>query len=71
MGRWLIVAGLLLVAAGLLILALERLGVPFGHLPGDLTLRTRRVTVFAPLGTCLLLSVLLTLALYLIGHFRR
>jgi hypothetical protein len=71
MGKWLIIAGLLLVAAGLFVLALQRLGLPFGHLPGDLTFRSRRITVFAPLGTCLLLSILLTLALYVFGHFRR
>jgi hypothetical protein len=69
--RLFIVAGLLLLAAGLLMLALGRIGLPPGRLPGDLAFRGRHFTVFAPLGTCLLLSVLLSLILFLIARFRR
>lgn len=71
MGRLLIILGLLLVAAGLAIIALQRIGLPIGRLPGDMTFRGRNVTIFAPLGTSLLLSVLLTLVLVLIARFRR
>lgn len=71
MGRLLIILGLLLVAAGLAIIALQRIGLPIGRLPGDMTFRGRNVTIFAPLGTSLLLSVLLTLVLLLIARFRR
>lgn len=71
MGRLLIILGLLLVAAGLAIIALQRIGLPIGRLPGDMTFRGRNVTIFAPLGTSLLLSVLLTLVLVLTARFRR
>lgn len=71
MGRLLIILGLLLVAAGLAIIALQRIGLPIGRLPGDMTFRSRNVTIFAPLGTSLLVSVLLTLVLLLIARFRR
>ena len=71
MGRLLVIAGLVLVAAGLLVMALGRLGLPPGRLPGDLSYRGRHVSVFVPLGTSLLFSVLLTLALYLVARFRR
>lgn len=71
MGRLLVLVGLLLVGAGLLVIALNRLGLPLGSLPGDLAFRGKRITVFAPLGTCLLLSVLLTLVLLVVSWFRR
>lgn len=71
MGRLLIVAGAALILAGLLVLALGRLGLPFGRLPGDLSYRGRNLQVFAPFGTSLVLSLLLSLILLLISRFRR
>jgi hypothetical protein len=71
MAKLLIVAGLVLIAAGLLLLALGRIGLPLGRLPGDLAFRGKHITVFAPLGTCILLSVLLSLILFLVARFRR
>lgn len=71
MGRLLVLLGLLLLGAGLLILGLQRLGLPLGRLPGDLSFRGKSVQVFAPLGTSLLLSILLSLLLYAFSRFRR
>ncbi len=63
--RLLLLGGFVLVAAGLVLLALGRF-LPLGHLPGDFTLRGRHVSVFVPLATCLLLSLVLTLLLNLL-----
>ena len=64
-GRILVVAGLVLVALGLLAILLGR--VPFlGRLPGDFVLRRGPVTLYVPLATSILLSVLITIALNLI-----
>lgn len=71
MGKFLVGVGLLLAVAGLVVMALGRVGVPWGRLPGDFSFRGRGIQVFAPLGTCLLLSVLLSLLLYLFTRFRR
>ena len=71
MGRMLIIAGLALVGVGLLVLLLGKLGLPLGKLPGDITYQGKHVTVFVPLGTCLLLSVVLTLVLWAIGKWRQ
>ena len=57
MGRLLIIIGLLTAAAGLLI----TLGVPIGRLPGDMTIRRDHFTLYFPLTTSILASVLLTL----------
>lgn len=71
MGRMLVGIGLLLVVVGLLVMGLGRLGLPFGRLPGDVSYRGRNFQIFAPLGTSLLLSILLSLLLYVISRFRR
>lgn len=70
-GRILIFLGLLLVVAGLVVLGLNRLNVPLGRLPGDFNWRGRGWSVSFPLVTCLLLSVVLSLLLWLVNHFRR
>ena len=61
--RILIFLGLALVALGLLWLGAERLG--FGKLPGDLVFRGKRFTVYVPLVSSIVLSVVLTLLLRL------
>lgn len=67
MGKGLILMGLLLVAAGVLVLLAGKL--PFlGRLPGDILIRRPGFTFYFPLGTSLLLSLLLSLILWL---FRR
>jgi hypothetical protein len=71
MGRMLVGLGLVLVVVGLLVMGLGRLGLPLGRLPGDLSYRGRSFQFFAPLGTSLLLSVLLSLILFLLSRFRR
>lgn len=71
LGRILIGAGLVLIVLGAIFVFASRAGLPLGRLPGDVTYRGSRFTVFAPLGTSLLLSVLFSLILYLIMRFRR
>lgn len=71
MGRALIGVGLGLVLLGLVVLGLERFGL--GRLPGDIAWRSRSgsTQVFLPLGTCLLLSVLLSVGLAILARLRR
>jgi Protein of unknown function (DUF2905) len=69
-GRWLLGIGLLLAALGALFLVIGRF-VPGGRLPGDVSWQRGNVKVFAPLGTMLLLSLLLTIILNLITRWRK
>jgi hypothetical protein len=71
LGRLLIGVGLVLVIAGGLLLLLGRMGFPLGRLPGDISYRGRNVSVYFPLGTSILLSVVLSLVFYLLSRFRR
>ena len=57
MGRFLIFAGLLIAAMGVLI----TFGVPIGRLPGDFTIRRGNFTFYFPLATSIIASILLTL----------
>ena len=69
--RLLVKLGIILIVAGGLMYLLGKLGVSFGSMPGDLTWRRKNVTIFFPIGTSILLSVLLTLLFWLMSRFRR
>jgi Protein of unknown function (DUF2905) len=71
LGRTFVFLGLLLVVAGLVILGLGRLNLPLGRLPGDLSWRGRGWSVSFPLATSILLSIVLTLLLWVVNRFRR
>jgi len=71
LGKVLVAAGALLLIAGLLLIILGKTNLPFGRLPGDIIYRGKNTTVYFPLATSILLSILLTVVLYLIGRFRR
>jgi hypothetical protein len=62
--RLLILSGLVLVGAGLLFLLADK--VPWlGKMPGDITIKRDNFTFFLPLGTCILISVILSLLFWL------
>lgn len=70
-GKLLVVIGGLLVLAGLIVMLIGRTGLPLGKLPGDITYRGKNTTVYFPLATSILVSVVLSLVLYLLSRFRR
>ena len=65
-GKTLIVVGAVLIAAGLLWIAGSRLGL--GHLPDDIVIERENFRLYLPLGTCLLISVVLSVAFWVIGR---
>jgi hypothetical protein len=69
-GRLLIFAGLLLIFLGAAFVALEKLNVPLGRLPGDVAWRGKNTSFYFPVVTCLLLSLLGSLVLWIVGRFR-
>ena len=67
LGKFFLIAGLLLVALGGLIFLVGK--VPFlGRLPGDIVIERENFRFTFPLTTCVLLSALLTLAAWLLGR---
>ena len=64
LGRLLIFAGFALVLLGAAVLLLNRFNLPLGRLPGDMVWRGKNSTVYFPIVTCFLLSVLGSLVLW-------
>jgi len=62
MGKLLVVVGLVITGLGLLVM----IGLPFGRLPGDVIIRRGSFTLYFPIVTSILISVLLTLVLVLL-----
>lgn len=71
LGKAILGIGLLIVFIGALIMLAARFGLPLGRLPGDVAYRGKNFSVFIPIGTCILISVVLSLILYLISRFHR
>jgi hypothetical protein len=64
LGRFLVIVGSILLVLGLVLWLGPK--IPWlGKLPGDITYKRDNFTVYFPLGTCILLSVILSLILYL------
>jgi hypothetical protein len=70
-GRILIFCGAVLLVVGVAILLLGRTNLPIGRLPGDIFYRGKNTTFYFPLATSILLSLVLSIVLYVIGRFRR
>ena len=66
MARFLIVLGLAILVIGLLWPYLSRLGL--GRLPGDIVIERDNVTLYFPLMTCFLLSLLFSLVLWVVNR---
>jgi len=69
MGKWLIVAGIIIAAMGALVMLLGRVGL--FKLPGDLQFGGKNWRIYLPIASCIIISIVLTLILWLINYFRR
>ena len=67
-GRLMVVVGGILVLFGLLVNFQDRLPLRIGRLPGDFLIRGKNSVFYFPLATSLLLSVVLSVILWLIGR---
>ncbi len=69
LAKTIILIGLVLVIVGVLMLFIQKL--PFlGRLPGDIIIRKRNFTFYFPLATSIIISIIVSIVLYLIGKFR-
>ena len=71
LGKMLVVAGVVLVIVGLGTILLGRMNLPLGRLPGDIVYRGKRTTFYFPLATSVVVSVVLSILMYLVGRWRR
>ena len=67
-GRIFIVLGAVLLVVGILFTIGERLPVRIGRLPGDIVVRGKNSTFYFPIVTCILISVILSLIMWLFNR---
>ena len=68
MGRIIVGIGITFVVIGLLVMLGERLPIRFGRLPGDFVYKSKNTTVYFPLATSVILSVVLSVVMWLLGR---
>lgn len=70
LGKALLMVGLLLAVLGTALMLAGRFGIPLGRLPGDITYQKKNLTVFIPLGTMFVVSLVLSLILNLFSRWK-
>lgn len=69
MAKTIILLGAVLIVVGIVLLLLQK--TPFlGKLPGDILIERKNFTFYFPLATSIIISIIVSLILYLIGKFR-
>ncbi len=70
-GRLLIGVGLLLIVVGAVVVLAGKANFPLGRLPGDIVYRGRNTSFYFPIVTCIVISVVLSIVMWLLGRFSR
>jgi DUF2905 family protein len=70
-GRTLLLLGTVLIVVGAFLYFGDKLPFRLGRLPGDFVHRGRNTTFYFPLVSCLVISILISLILWIINQFRR
>jgi len=71
LGKIIILLGTILVVVGIVLVMFGKTHFPIGRLPGDIVYRGKNTTFYFPLATSILLSLILTVVMYLVGRWRR
>ena len=70
LGKLLIFFGGALVLVGIVVVLAGRANLPLGRLPGDIVYRGKNTSFYFPIVTCIVISVLLSLVMWIIGKLR-
>ena len=71
LGKALLGLGVLLALIGAGLMLAGRFHLPLGRLPGDIAWRGKNVSFYFPLGTSIVISIVLSILFYLFSHLRR
>jgi hypothetical protein len=71
LGKLLVVFGAMLVVVGIVVMLLGRMNFPLGRLPGDFLYRGKNTTVYFPLATSVVVSVVLSILVWVVSRWRR
>ena len=69
-GKLLVVFGAVLVVVGIVMMFLGRMNFPLGRLPGDFLYRGKNTTVYFPLVSSVVVSVVLSVLVYVVSRWR-
>jgi hypothetical protein len=70
LAKFLVIAGFALIGLGIILLFSDK--IPFlGKLPGDIVVKKRNFTFYFPIATSILISIVLSIVFYLLGHFKK
>jgi hypothetical protein len=70
-GKLIVFAGVVLVVVGGVVMLLGRAHLPVGRLPGDVVYRGKNTTFYFPIVTCIVISIVLSLVIWLLGRMGR
>ncbi len=70
-GRIIVILGISLIVIGGVVMLLGRAGLPLGRLPGDIVYKGKNTIFYFPLATSILLSIVLSIVMYLVWRFRQ
>ncbi len=70
-GKWIMLAGFIVVLVGGGVWLVGRLGLPLGRLPGDIRIEGKNFSFYFPIATSILLSLGLTLLINILAHLGR
>lgn len=68
MGKFLIITGAVIIVLGIVLYFSDRLP-SIGKLPGDIVIKKENFTFYFPLATSIILSIVISLVLYLVSKF--
>ena len=71
LGKMLVLLGGVIVVIGLALVLLGRTNLPLGRLPGDMVYRGKNTIFYFPLATSIVISVVLSVLIYVIGKLRK
>ena len=71
LGKLLVFIGGTIIIVGLALVLLGRTNLPLGRLPGDIVYRGKNTVFYFPLATSIVLSVVLSILLYVIGRLKK
>ena len=71
LGKLLVLLGGIIVIVGLALILVGRTNLPIGRLPGDIIYRGKNTTFYFPLATSIVVSVVLSVLLYVVGRIRK
>jgi len=71
LGRLLIVAGAILLVAGVIVILAGKANLPLGRLPGDISYRGKNTAFYFPIMTCIVISIILSLIMWIVNRFSR